>query len=81
MTAVRYRFNELASAFDRVMNPRDWKAPIRCLIPADERYLMEKAIHFFTESAAEFEVAPGAGDLLVVKAPGYRSGTQHGVVS
>jgi hypothetical protein len=71
----------LASAFDRVMNPRDWKAPIRCVIPANERQLVEKAIHFFTESPAEFEVAPGTKDLLVVKAPGYRAGPREGVAS
>ena len=81
MTAPRYRFNDLASAFDRVMNPRDWKAPIRCVIPAAEQELVAKAIHFFTEAAAEFEVAPGSKDLLVVRASGYGEGPQGGILS
>ena len=73
--ATGYRLDQLASAFDRVMNPRDWKAPIHSVIPAEERHLVEKAIHWFTNSHPEFEAAPGASDQLMVKAPGYRSGS------
>ncbi|HEX7025068.1 MAG TPA: hypothetical protein VF187_09660 [Gemmatimonadales bacterium] len=57
------------------MNPRDWKAPIHSVIPAEERHLVEKAIHWFTNSTPEFEAAPGASDRLMVRAPGYRYGS------
>ena len=31
-----YRLEQLAAAFDRVRDPRDWKAPIRAVIPVVE---------------------------------------------
>lgn len=31
------RLEQLATAFDRVRDPRDWKAPIEWEIPASER--------------------------------------------
>jgi hypothetical protein len=70
-----YRLDQLASAFDRVMNPRDWKAPIRSVILTAERELVEKAVLWFTSSVPAFEPAPGETDRLVVTAPGYRGGT------
>ena len=69
-----YRLDELASAFDRVRDPRDWKAPIRSVIPAAERHLVEKAVLWFTDTAADFEAVPGESDRLVVMARGYRHG-------
>jgi hypothetical protein len=69
-----FRFHELAAAFDRVMDPRDWQAPIRSVIPATERQLVEKAVRCFTQTAATFEAAPGELDHLVITAPGYRLG-------
>ena len=66
--------DQLASAFDRIRDPRDWQAPIRALIPVEERPLVEKAVLWFTNTVAAFEPAPGAGDRLVVVAGGYRLG-------
>jgi hypothetical protein len=69
-----YRLDELASAFDRVRDPRDWKAPIRSVIPARERHVVEKAVLWFSVTAPDFEAAPGETDRLVVMARGYRHG-------
>ena len=71
-----YRLEQLAAAFDRVRNPRDWKAPIQAVIPVTERPVVEQAVRWFTDTAPEFAAAPGAMDLLVVKAPGYRLGPE-----
>jgi hypothetical protein len=72
--ATGYRMEQLAKAFDRVRNPRDWKGPIHAVIPAEERPVVEKAVLWFTDTEPEFVVAPEATDRLVVKAPGYRLG-------
>jgi hypothetical protein len=69
-----YRHEELAAAFERVRNPRDWKAPIRAIIPAAERPVVEKAVLWFTATVPEFVPATGATGRLVVNAPGYRLG-------
>ena len=69
-----YRHEQLAAAFDRVRNPRDWKAPIQAVIPAVERPLVEQAVLWFTATVPVFVAAPGATDRLVVKAPGYHQG-------
>lgn len=69
-----YRLEELAAAFDRVRNARDWKAPIQAVIPAHERPLVEKAVLWFTDTVPEFLAHPEASDRLVVRAPGYRLG-------
>ena len=69
-----YRLEELAAAFDRVRNARDWKAPIQAVIPAQERPLVEKAVLWFTDTVPEFLAHPEASDRLVVRAPGYRLG-------
>ena len=73
-----YRFEELAAAFDRVRDPRDWKAPIRSVIPAEERDVVEKAVRWFTGTTPAFEAAPGETDRLVVTAPGWREGAAGG---
>ena len=72
-----YRHEQLAAAFDRVMNPRDWQAPIRSVIPASERHVVEKAVHWFTNTVPAFEPVPGAADRLVITAPGYRLGVRN----
>jgi hypothetical protein len=69
-----YRLDQLASAFDRVRDPRDWKAPIQSVIPAAERHVVEKAVLWFTDTVPAFEPAPGEADRLVVMAQGYRHG-------
>ena len=71
-----YRLHELAVAFDRVMNPRDWQAPIRSVIAAADRDLMEQAVLWFTHTTASFEEVSGEADRLVITAPGYRMGTR-----
>lgn len=73
-----YRQEELAAAFDRVRNPRDWKAPIHAVIPATERRLVERAVLWFTDTVPEFVAAPGEMDQLLVRAQGYRLGTDIG---
>jgi|KBSSwiStaDraftv2_1062776.scaffolds.fasta_scaffold1866689_1 hypothetical protein len=69
-----YRLEELAAAFDRVRDARDWKAPIQAVIPAQQRPLVEKAVLWFTDTVPEFLAHPEASDRLVVRAPGYRLG-------
>jgi hypothetical protein len=69
-----YRLEQLAAAFDRVRHPHDWKAPIRAVIPAQERVLIAMAGLWFTETVPEFEPVSGETDRLVVVAPGYRQG-------
>jgi len=69
-----YRLEQLAAAFDRVRDPRDWKAPIRAVISPAERHLVEKAVLWFTDTVPAFEPAPGESNRLVVTAPGYRHG-------
>ena len=73
-----YRLEELAAAFDRVRNARDWKAPIQAVIPAQQRPLVEKAVLWFTETEPRFEEIPGESDRLIVVAPGYRLGPAGG---
>jgi len=69
-----YRIEQLASAFDRVRDLRDWKAPFEAVIPASDRRLVEQAVLWFTNSAPEFAPASEAHDSLVVRSPGYRGG-------
>jgi hypothetical protein len=69
-----YRLEQLAAAFDRVRNARDWKAPIQAVIPAAERPVVEKAVLWFTDTVPVFAAHPGAADRLVVRASGYRLG-------
>ena len=73
-----YRLDQLASAFDRIRDARDWQAPIRAVIPVEERPVVEKAVLLFTNTVPEFTPAPGAGDHLVVVARGYRLGQAAG---
>lgn len=73
MGLAGYRMDQLASAFDRVRHPHDWKAPIRAEIPAEERPVVEKAVWWFTRTIPVFEPVPGAGNRLMVVAGGYRA--------
>lgn len=65
-----YRLEQLAGAFDRVRHSRDWRGPIRAVIPAADRSLVEKAVRWFMNTAPAFESLPGDVDRLVVTAPG-----------
>ena len=68
------RLGELAAAFDRVRDPRDWQAPIHALIPLAERPLVDEAVRWFTSTTPRFEAAPDDPGRLVVTAAGYRRG-------
>ncbi len=68
-----YRLEQLAGAFDRVRHSRDWRGPIRAVIPAADRPLVEKAVLWFMNTAPAFESVPGEADRLVVTAPGSPS--------
>lgn len=69
-----YQLEQLAGAFDRVRNPRDWKAPIDAVIAVAERPLVEKAVLWFTDTVPVFSAISGAPDRLAIKALGYRLG-------
>lgn len=68
------RLAELAAGFDRVRDPRDWKGPIRAVILATDRPLVEKAVLWFTNNRPTFRAVIGDADRLVVVGPGYRIG-------
>lgn len=76
--ATGYPLEQLASAFDRVRDPRDWKAPIRAVIPVAERPIVEQAVRWFTETEPRFEAVPDQTDRVLVVAPGYRLGPAGG---
>ena len=67
-----FRLDQLAAAFERVCDPRHWRGPIRAVIPAAERLLVERAVRWFAETEPRFEAVPGNADWLTVLAPGYR---------
>jgi hypothetical protein len=69
-----YELDELARAFDRVRNPRDWKAPVDTVIAEAERSLVEKAVLWFTDTVPVFTAIAGVPDRLIVRALGYRLG-------
>jgi len=69
-----YRLEQLAAAFERVRNMRDWAAPILAVIPSTERPVVEKAVLWFTNTSPVFVPVDGTSDTLVVRAPGYRLG-------
>lgn len=69
-----FRMDQLATAFDRVRDPRDWMGPIRAVIQADDQVLVAKAVLWFTGTVARFEPDPGSADQLIVVSPGYRLG-------
>jgi hypothetical protein len=73
-----FRFDQLAAAFDRVIQGRDWQAPIRAIIAAEDRQLVETAVLQFTATKPAFAAGPGE-DALTVTAAGYRRGlrTEH----
>ncbi len=74
LAATGYQFDQLAAAFDRVMACRDWKGPIRAVIPAGDRKLVEQAVLWFTRTAPEFVAESDGSDFLLVTAAGYRAG-------
>lgn len=75
MRQTGYRQEQLAAAFDRVRDPRDWQAPIRASIPADQRPVVDQAVRWFTDTAPVFRPVPGQEGTLLVRAGGYRLGS------
>jgi hypothetical protein len=73
-TLTSEQLSRLANAFDRVRDPRDWKAPIHALIPAAERPIVEEAVRWFTFTVPVFAPVPGEALRLEVSASGYRRG-------
>lgn len=65
---------QLARAFDRVRNPRDWKAPIHAEIAVADRQIVEEAILWFTATVPRFAPIPGRSDRLLLTAAGYARG-------
>jgi hypothetical protein len=65
------KLESLEQAFNSVCNRDDWKAPIETVIfPADQAIVAE-AIAFYTATEAVFIKQ---GNMLLVKALGYRNG-------
>jgi hypothetical protein len=71
-----FRFEQLAAAFDRVINGRDWQAPIRARIPVADRQIVETAVIWFTETVPSFETLPDDAGYLMVSAIGFRRGAE-----
>lgn len=69
-----FRQDQLAAAFDRVRDPRDWKAPIRAVIKREQQTVVAEAVRWFTDTDPVFIPAPDASGRLLVSAPGYRQG-------
>ena len=65
---------QLAKAFERVRNPRDWKGPIFSEIPEAERHVVQKAVFWFTGTMPVFARLPRDIHRLMVTAVGYRLG-------
>lgn len=72
-----FRLDQLAAAFDRVRDDRDWQRPIHAVIPVEDRLLVEEAVLWFTSTRPVFVEVPGVADRLVVTSEGYRSGTRE----
>jgi len=69
-----FRPDQMATAFDRVRDHHDWKAPIRSIIDVSERAVVAAAVQWFTGTTAEFVELPGTPDKLSVEARGQRLG-------
>ncbi len=69
-----YRMDQLATAFDRVRDPHDWRGPIHAVIPVEDRLLVEQAVRWFTNTLPHFRTVPEAQDRLLVTSAGHRNG-------
>ncbi|MFN0181639.1 MAG: hypothetical protein ACKVZ0_22755 [Gemmatimonadales bacterium] len=67
-----YTYQQLARAFDRVRDPRDWRRPVRAEIPVEMEELVARAVVWFTATTPAF-AATERGQLLAT-APGYLQG-------
>ena len=69
-----FRLDQLASAFDRVRDSRDWQAPVQAEIDSADRPVTQQAVLWFTQTVPYFHPTPGSNGRLLVTAPGHRSG-------
>jgi hypothetical protein len=61
----------LEKAFNKVCDPRDWRAPIKAVVADKDLALTIKAIDFFT---ACVPVVTFTGGEFVIECEGYRNG-------
>ena len=66
--------SELDAAFDRVSDPKDWRAPIAATCTTQERETVAAAIEFFTGTTPTFEPDLRDSKTWKVTAIGYRNG-------
>lgn len=68
-----YTQEQLQVAFNQVVNPDDWRAPICARVPLDKFNgpLIKFAIEFYTATMPTFVAC---GDKILVTADGYRKG-------
>lgn len=77
LSQAEAHLKKLEQAFDRVKDPRDWKAPIAANVLSSQLDITCEAIANFTATVARFRLAGenDAGQLIYhVTAPGYRAG-------
>lgn len=68
---------ELKNAFDRVCNPRDWKAPINALVLGTDLEITRAAIEHFTGTIPLHHFAgldDDCASVYQITSPGYRAG-------
>jgi hypothetical protein len=74
-TMTRFSEMEMNEAFKRVQNPKDWRAPINCVVAEADPVELEKireAVEFYT--ATTCYVRCQGRDTYWVTAVGYRNG-------
>jgi len=71
LTESTHQYQE---AFAEIHDPRDWKAPLNAVIPADKFDLYNDACQFMTATVLEVTEILHYGKMLRVKADGYRAG-------
>ena len=69
-----FSHEQMARAFDRVRDPRDWRASINAEIPSEDRLVVQAAVIWFTATVPMFMPIPGQADRLLVTALGHRFG-------
>jgi hypothetical protein len=70
--AVQFTQDQLESAFAKVRNPRDWRAPISAIVAAEDLTVCFLAIEYFTATRATVEHL--YADKYRLTADGYRKG-------
>lgn len=70
-----YTLAELDAAFEKIRNPRDWKAPIDCRIPVANLGAAQAACVYYTATELSEAIGGKSHDGTVrVVADGYRMG-------